>query len=425
MSGLRHPLTVPRGIALMMNIVIGAGLLALPGLAVRQAGDHAFLGWVLCALASLPLLGAFILLGRRYPNAGGIAHYADVGFGRRGYVAASFLLLGAVLFGLPSIALTGGHYLAALTGLPPYATGLMLLACATLLHLAPSEAVSRVNSVMAVTITLAVVGLAIAGLAFAGAAADGGAQGGVGPLIPEEISLSRAAAPFMMLFFAFTGWEIAANTAEEFRNPRRDFPLAMLASFAVTVALYLAIAYLAQRLDLGGRYETAFATIARASLGAAGETAVALLAGTIILANLAGAIWAVSRLVFSLSREGVLPEVFARTRGGSPWVAVMTTALALAAVIGASGVGLFRLDWMLALSGQNFLILYGVAAMALFRVGRNLLERMLAVGVGLLALALVLAQGLAIAYPLALVALGILVAELRAGRLAPSSAPLP
>jgi hypothetical protein len=63
--------------------------------------------------------------------------------------------------------------------------------------------------------------------------------------------------------------------------------------------------------------------------------------------------------------------------------------------------------------------------MALFRVGRNLLERMLAVGVGLLALALVLAQGLAIAYPLALVALGILVAELRAGRLAPSSAPLP
>jgi amino acid efflux transporter len=394
----------------MLNIVIGAGILALPGLAVKQAGDHAFLAWMLCALAALPLLGVFIMLGRRFPDAGGIAHYAMIGFGRHGYTAASFLLLGAVLFGLPSIALTGGHYLAEVTGLPPFVSGLLLLALATGMHLAPSAAVSRVNAIMAIVITVTIVALAVAGALLAGQ----GAQVTRPPtLLPENLDTARAALPFMMLFFAFTGWEMAANTAEEFRNPRRDFPLAMLISFALTVSIYLLIAFAIQRLDLKAGYETAFVDIARVSLGASGSAAVAWLAGAIILANLAGAIWAVSRMLFSLAREGILPAFVRDTRAGTPWVAVGITSLALAIVLCASGAGLFRLDWMLALAGQNFLILYGFAAFSFLRVARNMRESLLAVVAGALSVYLVAGHGLAPVYPLGLVAAALVVASLR------------
>src|SRR5947209_4643472 len=116
-----------RGTALMMNIVIGAGLLTLPGLAIKIAGANAFAAWVLCAASAFPLLAVFIVLGSRYPQAGGISAYAQRAFGRFGGLAASLLFLGAVIFGLPSIALTGGHYLSAIFGGTPHLFALGLL----------------------------------------------------------------------------------------------------------------------------------------------------------------------------------------------------------------------------------------------------------------------------------------------------------
>jgi amino acid efflux transporter len=90
---LRKTLTVWRGAAVMLNIVLGAGLLTLPGLAVKQVGQAALLSWVLCAVASLPLLAVFTILGRRFPDAGGVPHFAERAFGRVPYVVGSFIFL--------------------------------------------------------------------------------------------------------------------------------------------------------------------------------------------------------------------------------------------------------------------------------------------------------------------------------------------
>jgi amino acid efflux transporter len=84
--------------------------------------------------------------------------------------------------------------------------------------------------------------------------------------------------PFMMIFFAFTGWEVAAGLSEEFKRPERDFPLAMADSFVITVLLYLGVALLVQRLSPTRDFETAFAQVAEAALGPVGSQATALLA---------------------------------------------------------------------------------------------------------------------------------------------------
>src|SRR5690606_34746721 len=124
--------------------------------------------------------------------------------------------------------------------------------------------------------------------------------------------------------------------------------------FAIALALYLAIAFLVQNIDLEGRYETAFTRIAALTLGREAEIAVGVIAATIILANLSGAIWAVSRMVLSLARQGYLPALLRRSRQGTPWLAVVATASALLAVTAADWAGLFGLDRMLAIAGQNF-----------------------------------------------------------------------
>ncbi len=208
----------------------------------------------------------------------------------------------------------------------------------------------------------------------------------------------------MMLFFAFTGWEVGAGAAEEFKNPKRDYPLAMLLSFALATALYAAIAILAQQVDLTGRYEAPFIVIVTPLLGPMGGVAVALVAVAIMYANLVGALWGVSRLVFGLAREGNLPSALAVTHDGRPRRAVFATLTALMAVVVADWLADFGLETMLKLSGQNFVILFGVAAGSLLILAKTRWDRWLAGAVAILVAGLLALQGLALVYPLALVA---------------------
>ena len=61
MGELKKSVSALTGAGLMLNIVIGAGLLSLPGLAVKTAGEHAIFAWIICALASIPLLLVFVI----------------------------------------------------------------------------------------------------------------------------------------------------------------------------------------------------------------------------------------------------------------------------------------------------------------------------------------------------------------------------
>ena len=386
----------------MINIVIGAGLLALPGLAVKQAGHFAFLAWLVCAFLALPVLTVFIILGRKFPNAGGIAHFAQTAFGRNAYAATSLIFLGAVAFGLPSIALTGGYYAALVVGGSPHVIALILLVAATLVHVLSSDLVARANMVLAGAILVFLIALVAIGFA----SLDTPLGIDRIPFLPSLNEVPVVFAPFMMIFFAFTGWEVAAGLSEEFQNSRRDFPRAMIASFLITTALYLLVAYVVQRQSLSADYEVAFTQIVANYLGTLGIITTSIVATVIVFANLSGAIWAVSRLVFSLSREGFLPTVLKKTKGGTPWPAVVATASTLAIVLAFDRAGWLGLDTMLHLAGQNFLVLYGIAAAVLFAQSVVAAERALAAAVVLIVLGLVTVQGLAALYPAALFVIG-------------------
>ncbi|HEX2256538.1 MAG TPA: amino acid permease [Afifellaceae bacterium] len=418
MSALRQHLSFPQGTALMLNVVLGAGVLILPGLAVQEAGRLALAAWIVCGLAALPLLGVFVILGRRYPNAGGIPHVAGRAFGRPAYIIGSLLFLGAVAFGLPAIALTGGHYAASLTGVSPHLAALLLLLAAAALNLLAAEWGSRVSS--AISALLVVVLVAIAGLAVFGLGDAAPAQAA----LPSFAELDLVFAPFMMIFFAFTGWEVAANLSEEFRRPRRDFPLAMIASFILACGLYLALAYAVQRSDLHGAYQAPFAQIFGDRYGTVGSGAISAMAVILIFANLSAAIWAVSRLIFSLSREGLLPAALQRTRSGTPRAAAICTVAALVGVLVLEKLEVLQIQEMLALAGQNFLLLYGFAAAALAAMARGRSDRFLALVAGMLVAALVVFSGFGLLYPLALGVAGIVV-WMRERRLSSVSASVP
>ena len=409
MGELRQPLGVFRGTAMMLNIVLGAGLLTLPGLARAAVGDAALLVWLACAGAALPLLVVFAVLGRRHPDAGGLAAMVARAFGAVGRIPATLLFLGAVSVGLPAIALTGGHYAAEVLGGPPaaYAAGLIVLALGV--NFLSAEAAARANAIVASLVLVFI--LAVLALGWLAVGPDAGQI--AGRMRDAGLPAPGLFGPvFMMVFFAFTGWEVSANLGEEFRDPARDLPRAMAFSFAIAVALYLGLALVVAGAGNEAAGPAPFAAIFRAGFGETGARAVALVSVLLIFANLSSAVWAVSRMVYSAGRDGLFPEALARTRGGVPLNAVAVTVGVLLTVVAAVGLGVLGLAGLLAAAGQNFLLLYAAAAAALLRLGGRAWHRSLSLACLVLVAALLAGSGGAgAAYPAGLILAGLVIAR--------------
>jgi len=190
-------------------------------------------------------------------------------------------------------------------------------------------------------------------------------------------------------------------------------------SFVIVTALYLGIALAVQLTlpaDDSRLASTPVATLLEAALGPAAGRAVAVLSLVAIAANLIGACWAASRLVFASAREGLLParlsEVHERSHVPRAAVAATVSAFALVAVL--HFVGVVSLGALLQAAGQNFFLLYGISVVAYVRLVSHRAAR----AFGIASLALVAATlgtfGWGLIYPAALLLAGLALFHARA-----------
>src|SRR5262249_46372337 len=119
---LGRTLTLPQAIGLAITLVVGSGLLALPGLAYREVGAGAIYAWITSAFISIPFLVIFAVLGSRLPAAGGVAAFMQSAFSRQAAIPVEILLIGTFIVGGPPMIITGGHYFAAALRLGEAAT---------------------------------------------------------------------------------------------------------------------------------------------------------------------------------------------------------------------------------------------------------------------------------------------------------------
>jgi amino acid transporter len=159
-------------------------------------------------------------------------------------------------------------------------------------------------------------------------------------------------------FYAFLGFEDAVNMAEETKDPHRTFPPALITGVVAAVIIYLLVAFTAVMtvpLDVLTGSSGPLLEVVKA--GAPGLntdevfSAVSIVAvSNTMLINMLMA----SRLLYGMSRRGVLPAPLARlTSRRTPWVAIaVTTALSL--------VLLFAVEDLTDLSETTVLLLVGV-----------------------------------------------------------------
>jgi len=137
-----------------------------------------------------------------------------------------------------------------------------------------------------------------------------------------------------LIFFAYIGFDAVSTAAEETREPQTDMPFAMIASLIITSVLYIAVTLVLTGLvpwqHLGTAEPLATAFSERGMNMAAGIIAVGALTATtsVLLVFQLGQ----PRILFSMSRDGLLPPFMAKVheKHRTPHVATILTGIFVA-----------------------------------------------------------------------------------------------
>jgi basic amino acid/polyamine antiporter, APA family len=141
-----------------------------------------------------------------------------------------------------------------------------------------------------------------------------------------------------IMFFAFIGFDAVSTAAQEAKNPARDMPIGILLSLGICTILYILVAVVLMGI-------VPYSTLNVADPLAVGIDATGLrwLSPVIKIAALFGLFSTMvvnligqTRIFFSMSRDGLLPPLFARVhpRFRTPHVSTIITGLIIALVAG-------------------------------------------------------------------------------------------
>lgn len=381
-------------VALGLGIVLGAGMLSLPGLVYQVAGGWSVFAWLLDGLLVLPLLFVFAVLGRRFPNAGGVA-----GFIAQAYPGlkpgCSYLLVGTFSLGLPGIAIAGAGYLADGLGLGVGAEARWTVAAIAMVVICMVLVMAWFGSTVAGAVQNAVVTLLV--ICLVAVTLSAVPHWGAIDFTAGDPTWRGVWSGMGLAFFAYTGWEMLAFTAEEFKNPRRDFPLAIAITFVLVLALYTGAMLAVQSLlsvDDPRLVSAPFLAVIEGAVGGVyASYALIAIVAAIIVTNLNGAVWAASRLLYDIGRGDGAPAVLQlhRLEGGAatPRKAIIVLGLLFTVTIGIFGAGALDLDDLLRIAGQNFFLLYTLSIVAYLRIEPRVPHRVF--GVSALAVCIVFA----------------------------------
>ena len=344
--------------------ILGTGIYALTGQVAKQVGGVVWLPFVVAFVVALITALSYLELVTKYPKAAGAALYTHKAFGIH---FVTFLVAFAVMCSGITSASTASRAFAANfsngfgLGLEGFGITLAGLLFMTLVAIVNFRGVGESVKVNVVLTCIELTGLLI--IIVIGLWAIGTGQGDVSRVLTFEPAGDRGMfwsviAATTLAFFAMVGFEDSVNMAEETKNPSKIFPKVLLTGLVLTGLIYVLVSIsaitLVPAVELG-EGETPLLKVVSAGapgfpLGVFGIITM-FAVGNSALINMLMA----SRLVYGMSREGVLPPVLGRVHRvrRSPYAAIAFTSLLAFGLITFVGA-------VPALGGTTALLLLGV-----------------------------------------------------------------
>src|SRR5437899_11568147 len=304
-QGLRKAITLRYAVALYVSSVLGSGVLVLPGLAAQLAGPGSLLAWVLLSIASYPFAYTFASLSARKPEAGGIYSFAKESFGLRIATVTGWLFALWFITGGPAVILIAASYVAYALPMSRAETFVIAGAIIFSVFVVNYRGIAVSNKVQ-LAVVVSIIALLLATVISSSSLVN---LVHLEPFLPNgllPIGVSAA-----LIFWSFLGYENVSNVAEEFSDPKKDFHRSILLSVALVSGLYIAVAFvtvgtLAYK---SGGSVAPFAAILSNVLGVYGAIGTAILAVFIIFGTANAYMTGMSRVIYSVARDGGLPRV--------------------------------------------------------------------------------------------------------------------
>ncbi len=238
MLRLLHPFSA---VALIVGIVIGAGIFKTPSLVAALSGDAgwALVLWVTGALISIVGALCYAELCTAYPNAGGDYHFLHRAFGRNisfiyGWSRAMIINTGSIAL----LAFVFGDYISTLVSLGTYSSviwALLVVVLLTAVNLAGIHASSRMQTWLTVTEIIGLLAVVLAGF-WVEAPASGAVQWFAQAPAPTQWGLC-----LVFVLLTFGGWNEAAYISAELKGGPRTMVWVILASMLTLTVIYLLV----------------------------------------------------------------------------------------------------------------------------------------------------------------------------------------
>jgi basic amino acid/polyamine antiporter, APA family len=225
--------------AIIVGIVIGAGIFETPALVAANVGNTQFalLTWLLGG--GISLIGAlcYAELATTYPHAGGNYYYLIRAFGKKiaflfAWTRMSVLQTGSIAL----LAFVFGDYATQLWPLGNYSASIyaaLVIALFTGLNLVGIQQGKQMQNWLSAAIVLGLLLVVVGGLIFT-APTNASA--------PNELSESGSFGLAMVfVLLSYGGWNEAAYVSAETRNLKRDLARSLLWSIGIITTIYLLV----------------------------------------------------------------------------------------------------------------------------------------------------------------------------------------
>ncbi|HEB58524.1 MAG TPA: amino acid permease [Gammaproteobacteria bacterium] len=380
----QQPIGLWSAVAMGIGAMVGAGIFALLGEASVISGSAVYLSFIIGGLIALFSGYSLGKLGARYPSAGGIVEYLTQAWGSGLFTGTmSIVLYVAAVVSLSLIARAFGNYAATFfsdgerTPLLSHGFAVGIVVFFVLVNLRGARDVAVWERLTVAFKFLVLCGLAIAGIL---------------NLKPELLSPQNYPPvpdiffSLAITFFAYEGFRVITNTAEDMPDPARTLPRAMVLAILLVMLLYVAVAFavfgnLPTDRVIAAR-DSALAEAALPVFGHIGYSIVALTALVATASAINANLYAVTNVTYQLARDGELPAVYGQPIGHSREGLVISGLLVIVLSL------LFDLT-QIAATGSILIL----AVHAITHTGHLRLVRETGASPGLLVLAIVLSVG--------------------------------
>lgn len=174
----------------------------------------------------------------------------------------------------------------------------------------------------------------------------------------------------MIIFLAYEGFELMANTAEDVKQPARTLPIAYYSAVIFVILLYVLIAGitigslpLQQVIDAK---EYALAAAAKPFMGHLGFVLIAIAALLSTASAINATLYGTSRLSYIIAKSGELPAALERKIWGQPIEGLLITS-GLTVIVA----NLFDLSKISTMGSSGFLLIFAVVNFANVKLARQ------------------------------------------------------